>query len=177
MKKSITALIAVLVAVLLLAGCDTIQGFLGGDTGSGVKDGAPGDTMKTYFFDFTVDAVERAHSHAGYTPGEGFDLVVVTITTTNTFDEALPMVDYDYQLQWGERNADDDHFSIVLDALDEKGAPGYIDLPVGESMTYEYVYEVPAEAKGFDICYLEEFIDNTTNSESEGDIHYVALGI
>jgi uncharacterized membrane protein len=131
-----------------------------------------GNTLSTYFFDFTVLEAVATDSYAGYTPGNGNKLILVAIETTNTFGQSIPMYETDSQLQWGTRT-DTSTYADTLDPLDDACAPIEFDLGAGESMAYLYVYEAPADVYAFEICYLEQFAD----VEEDGEIHYVAFTV
>lgn len=143
----------------------------------GVNEGRIGQRMSTYFFDFTVKSaaiVERDD----YTPAEGNALMDVYIEVTNTFGDTLPMFDSDFELWWGDRYADEDQdkLAIVLDALDEEGAPLEYDLEDGQTLAYHYLYEVPADVKSFEVLYLEAFESDSDDGEY-GDAHFVKFSI
>ena len=78
MKKRLFALAAAAVMVLGLTAC-----------GGGSNEGRTGDTMETYFFDFTVNSAYLTSDYAGYTPAEGNVLLVADITVKNTFQQSL----------------------------------------------------------------------------------------
>lgn len=61
MKQRLFALAAAVVMALGLTACG----------GSGSSEGRTGDTMETYFFDFTVNSAYLTSDYAGRTPGEG----------------------------------------------------------------------------------------------------------
>lgn len=127
---------------------------------------AVGAKVSTYFFDFSVDSAKATDTYAGYTPEEGYKLIDVVITTTNTFGETFEMYDTDYQLQWNGR----EDFADPLEALDDTMAPAAHDLPNDGDMTFHYIFEVPADVTEFELCYLEEMADNTT-----GNIYFVSF--
>lgn len=68
MKQRLFALAAVVMALGLTA-CG----------GSGSSEGRTGDTMETYFFDFTVNSAYLTSDYAGRTPGEGNVLLVALL--------------------------------------------------------------------------------------------------
>ena len=73
MKQRLFALAAAVVMALGLTACG----------GSGSSEGRTGDTMETYFFDFTVNSAYLTSDYAGRTPGEGNVLLVADITVKN----------------------------------------------------------------------------------------------
>lgn len=163
MKRVLSVCICAVMAIMMLAGC-----------GSGENVGKIGTTMKTYFFNFKVISAEAVDSFAGQSPeGAGNRFVVVEVETTNTFSQSIEMYDWDYQLQWDERD-NPDTYAIVLDALDDTCAPLAYDLGVDRTMKYYYVYEVPADVSNFELCYLEEFEGDDVD---DGTIHYVQFSV
>ena len=72
MKKRIASLLLITFSALLLAAC--------GSSGSivlpkeGYAQGAAGDTMRTYFFDFTLNEAYTCSRYEGYIPTPGYDL-------------------------------------------------------------------------------------------------------
>ena len=58
MKQRLFALAAAVVMALGLTACG----------GSGSSEGRTGDTMETYFFDFTVNSAYLTSDYEGYTP-------------------------------------------------------------------------------------------------------------
>ena len=74
MKQRLFALAAAVVMALGLTACG----------GSGSSEGRTGDTMETYFFDFTVNSAYLCDTYEGYTPiMEGYQLLVVKGTFEN----------------------------------------------------------------------------------------------
>ena len=140
------------------------------DDGSKLYEGKIGSTMKTTWFNFTVNsAYTTEDSIGGYTPSNGNVLVVVDITVKNTFSETIPMFDTDFQLQWGD-DADDAYSfpvctseEIIKDQLPEE-----YELKVKEEVTGVLVFEAPAGNDDFSVSYLEYYEDGT-----EGDLFFV----
>ena len=168
MKKRLFALAAAAVMVLGLTAC-----------GGGSNEGRTGDTMETYFFDFTVNSAYLTSDYAGYTPAEGNVLLVADITVKNTNQKSIEMYDTDFQIQWDDG---DDAFAYPitintetyeeLDPVGDSQLPGTYTLAVDEERTGELVYEVPAGFTDFSIAYLEQFVDEDGN-ESTGDTFFV----
>ena len=172
MKRRI-ALAAVLGMVLGLTAC-------GG--GASSSEGRIGETMETYFFDFTVNSARLAAAYEGYTPAEEGDvLLVAEVTVKNTFQEDIEMYDTDFQLVWGE---DDDAFRYPittdmetfteLEPVGENQLPGIYPLAADEERTGELVYEVPTGQTDFSIAYLEMFDDGTEEGDT-GDVYFVSF--
>ena len=101
--RYICAGLAALTLGTALTGCSGIS-LLNGI--SEQTEGELGDTMSNMFFDFTVNSAGTVDSYDGYTPSDGNQLILCNITLKNTFGEALPMYDSDFQLQWGDGDED-----------------------------------------------------------------------
>lgn len=140
MKQRLFALAAAVVMALGLTACG----------GSGSSEGRTGDTMETYFFDFTVNSAYLTSDYAGRTPGEGNVLLVADITVKNTFEQSIEMYDTDFQVQWDD--GDDAYaYPITTDMetytevepVGENQLPGTYPMAVDEERSGELVYEVP----------------------------------
>lgn len=170
MKKRILTLALALVTMLGLTACGLEQ----------TTEGRLNDTMKTYFFDFTIHSASLASEYNGYTPQEGNTLLVAEITIKNTFRESIEMYDTDFQAQWGDDAEDAYSIPITTDPetyteLPTVGAnqlPGTYTLAVDEERFGELVYEVPSGHQDFSISYLEIF-DNGTEEGDVGDPYFV----
>jgi len=138
---------------------------------NGNAEGFLGDTMHTYFFDYTVNSAYLCDEYEGYTPQDGNEILVADVTIKNTVTSTLPMYDTDFQIQWND-NADDAYgFPITLDlddVLNDQMLPGEYELSIGKTINGLLVYEVPAGNKDFSISYLEMFDDDST-----GDVFFV----
>lgn len=193
-KKWLSVLLALILA-LALAGCDKIPGQSGGSGNSGSSgsnsdnsgssgsesgvyaedgyaEGRMGDVMHTYFFDYTVKSAYVCSEYEGYTPSEGYELLVVETTVKNTSTSSITMWDVDFQAQWND-SQDSGEFSWPVEAeLGENQLPAEYDLGVNEERTGLLVFEVPAGNKDFSVSYLEIFEDGTEEGE-EGDMFFV----
>lgn len=136
----------------------------------GYGEGRMGDTMKTYFFDYTVNSAYVCEEFAGYQPAEGKDLLVADVTVKNTFNESIPMFDSDFQVQWNS-DAEEDYdvpISYYGNEVSDEQLPESYELAINEEVTGLLVFEVPEGEKDFSISYLELFDD-----DSEGDVYFV----
>ncbi len=166
--KRLLVLLTALAVTLSLAGC-------GADT----KESRTGDTMATYFFEFTVNSAALTNDYEGYTPAEGNALLVAEVTVKNTFKESIEMYDADFQLGWGD---EDDAFAYPitintetmeeLEPVGENQLPGTYTLAVDEERTGDLVFEVPVGQADFSIGYREMFDDGSEDGQS-GDTHFV----
>lgn len=201
MKKFVSLVLATVVTAAVLTGCGsngTLTGssssFSSGSSSSGSSSSSPaasssagtqvgypddngnaegrlGDTMHTYFFDYTVNSAYLCDEYEGYTPADGYEILVADITVKNTSTSTLPMYDTDFQIQWNDEADDAYGFPITLDlndVLNDQMLPGEYDLAIAKSINGLLVYEVPAGNNDFSISYLEMFDDDTT-----GDVFFV----
>ena len=141
------------------------QGSMGG-----YSEGRMGDTMNTYFFDYTVNSAYLCDEFNGYLPAEGNRLLVAEVTVKNTFKETITMFDTDFQVQWNSDGADDYDVPITYyaDPVSDEQLLAVYDLGVNNEETGLLVFEVPEGRKDFSISYLELFDD-----DSEGDVYFV----
>ncbi len=139
-------------------------------------EGKLGDTMKTYFFNYTVNEAYAVSEFEGYTPEDGNVLVVTEVTVKNTFEDSIEMYDTDFQIQWGSDGEDDYRYPITIDMetgeereqLSDEQLPALYTLEPGESRTGLLVYEIPEGNPDCSISYMEYFSD-----ESTGDTFFV----
>ena len=167
MRKKSLVLVLAFVMMFALAGCDMISGLLGGKT-----EGEVGTTLKTSWFDFTVNSAEEADSYADYTAAEGNKLVVVEVTETNTSSDELPMGTFDFKL---DDPADTEYYVAAMAPLDSSMMPEDFYLGANETVTYTLVFEVPSTSSNFTLVFTEYGIDSSGN-ESTGDTFKVTLG-
>ena len=172
MKKRISLVLAAIMLLAVLAGCGQAEE---GYAQDGYGEGRMGDTMHTYFFDYTVNSAYLCDEFSGYTPSaEGYRLLVAEVTVKNTNRESIIMYDTDFQIQWGDESEDAYDFPITLyaDPVSDEQLPYEYELAVDEERTGLLVYEVPDGNSDFSISYLEMFDDGTEQGET-GDTFFV----
>lgn len=168
MKKIVSVTLAAMM-VFALAGCG--KSASSSSSNDGYEEGRMGDTMHTYFFDYTVESAYVCDEFEGYTPAEGNQILVAEVTVKNTNKESIEMYDTDFQAQWGDDGDDDyevpityDGTDVEVEPLNEEQLPGIYDLGVNESRTGLLVFEVPEGKKDFSISYMEAFDDDSTGT-------------
>ena len=183
MKKFIAAVL-ISMMVLSLAGCGK-TGIAGAgndwveadedieavklDDGTYYYEGRLGSTMKTAWFNFSVEeAYTTMDAIGGYTPSEGNELVVVKIDLKNTFNATVPMSNWDFQLQWGEGDEDYAWPVEVSEELMANQLPSEYELSVNESRTGYLIYEAPEGETDLNISFIEYYENDT-----EGDGFWV----
>lgn len=173
--KKIASLLLTAAMIIFLTGCSSIPG--SGSTDdvilpeNGLAKGEIGDTMRTYWFDITVNSSFLCNAFSDYTASDGNKLLAVEVTLKNTFSETLPMLGNDFWVQWNEDS--DDAFAYPLkaaEAADSKVLPGSYVLDVNESVTGLLLFEVPSGYTEFAIVYLE-----INSKEETGDAFIVHL--
>lgn len=175
--KRIGAVLLAMVLTLALAGCGGSSDKSGESKGpgyaeDGYAEGRLGDTMHTYFFDYTVNSAYVCDDFEGYTPAADKILLVAEITVKNTSKETIPMY-YDFQAQWGDEG-DDDFAWPIEDMVSDEQLPTDYELGVNEERTGLLVFEVPADNQDFSISTAEYF-DNGTEEGELGDTFFVFL--
>lgn len=168
MKRAGSAILAMMM-ILALAGCG--KSASGSGSNDGYEEGRMGDTMHTYFFDYTVESAYVCDDFEGYTADAGNQILVAEVTVKNTHKESIEMYDTDFQAQWGDDGDDDYEVPITYDGTDtavepltDEQLPGIYDLGVNESRTGLLVFEVPEGKKDFSISYMEAFDDDSTGT-------------
>ena len=171
MKRLGAIFLLVTLSLSLLTGCGDKTGY----AEDGYAEGRLGDTMHTYFFDYTVNSAYLCDTFEGYTPIlDGYRLLVADVTVKNTNRESIPMYDTDFQVQWSDTSEDAYEFPITYytDAVSDQQLPTEYDLAVDEERTGLLVFEVPEGETDFSISYLELF-DDGTEEGSSGDTFFV----
>ena len=177
MKKRIASLLLITFSALLLAAC--------GSSGSivlpkeGYAQGAAGDTMRTYFFDFTLNEAYTYSKYEGYIPTPGYDLLAAEVTVKNTFQEGITMFDWDFVVLYADNAGEEQIYDYPItsyedleipEAAREALLPSEYDLAKGESCTGLLLFEVPAGDTEFTVSYIESFEDDTTGDTFSVDI-------
>lgn len=125
-------------------------------------------TFNTIFFDYIVKEVSYADKYEDYEAEDGMILVDAVIEVKNTFGEALPMYNDDFQIQWHDLGDGDEDYGYGIIMEDSKTVMPYEwELKRADKQSYHVVFEVPEDACEFSISYLEFFDDG-----SEGDVFF-----
>lgn len=149
----------------------------------GYAEGFLGDTMHTYWFDFTVNSAYTCQEFDGLSPEDGYKFLVAEITLYNTTKSTQPMYFWDFQLQWDAQPGEDEEmafgYPLYEEIQNEDGEsdfisvsdlqlPTYYDLGINETRTGLLLYTVPEGAKDYSISFQEFFDDDT-----EGDLFFI----
>lgn len=177
MKKRIASLLPAAVLAVLLAACGSSSSIV--LPRDGYAQGGTGDTMRTYFFDFTLDNAYTCSRYEGYIPTPGYDLLAVELTVRNTFQEAVTMFDWDFIVLYDDNTGEEQIYDYPLTSYEdlelpeaalETLLPSEYDLEKGESRTGLLLFEVPAGDTTFTVSYQEFFEDDTTGDTFSVDI-------
>lgn len=175
MSKRIPFCLLPVLAAFLLAACSPGSPII--RPRDGYAEGGIGDTMRTYFFDYTVDSAMTYSRYEGYVPTPGYDLLLVEITVTNTFPEDITMFDWDFMVLFDDILDGEEVYDYPITSYEEVEIPDAArdtllpmeyDLNQNEKRTGFLLFEVPAGETQFTISYIEYFDDDTT-----GDAFYV----
>lgn len=137
-----------------------------------------GDTLRTSFFDMTVDSAYTCREFDGITAEDGYKLLVAEITLYNYTDVTQPMFFTDFEIWWddqeGEGAADYD-FPLYIEEEQPDGSsefynvsglqlPIEYDLSIHETRTGTLLYQVPEASKTFSIAFTEYFSDDSVGA-------------
>ena len=171
--KRLASFLLVLMVMLSLAACGAGEVDPGPENEPGAKYGSIGDTLSTKWFDFTVDDAYSCGQYQGYTPSEGYKLVVVTVTLKNDCGQLVDMWGEDFVLMWGD---DDDSFDLDIPlpaGLSGDQFPDEYVLDVNETKSGVMVFEAPREFQNFTVGFMEFFDSDTDPDGEEGDTFFV----
>lgn len=168
MKKQISTLFLAAFLLVLLTAC-------GSDSKvvlpkDGFAEGSMGDTMRTYFFDYTLNSAYTCSKYEGYIPTPGYDLLVVEIAIKNTHTESLPMFDWDFIILYSDFTSEEQIYDypitsyddvIIPEATRQTLLPSEYNLEKEESRTGLLLFEVPAGDTEFTFSYTESFEDDS----------------
>ncbi|MDK2813389.1 MAG: hypothetical protein PWQ08_644 [Clostridiales bacterium] len=131
----------------------------------------PVASTKTQFFDFAMGKAQLVDEYGGKTPTQGGKFLKLEITVTNITSTVVPMYDTDFQLVTSNN-------TVILpqETFNDEMVPMEYELKEGESATYTYLYDVPAEETEFKVLYQEEYDDPATGeSRVQGETYQVPV--
>lgn len=149
----------------------------------GVAVGYEGDTLRTAFFDMTIDNPRTCEEFDGLTPTEGYKFLAADLTLYNYTDHTQPMFDTDFEIVWDLDDDDawawpecdevmgDDGESDYL-VRSEQQIPVSFKLGIHKTQTGVLLYQVPEDTQDYFITFYEVFDDGTDEGEY-GDAFYV----
>lgn len=150
----------------------------------GMAQGYVGDTLRTAFFDMTVENPETCTEFDGLTPDPGFKFLTADITLYNYTDHSQPMYDSDFQILWEGEDADlDGDWPLYEEIMSEDGSTSYttrsdrqmpteFSLGIHQTRTELLLFQVPEDIQDFYVVF-EEVFDDGTEEGSYGDLFSV----
>ena len=123
----------------------------------------------TAFLEYAVTGAVSCENYHGVRAQPDHKLVVVEVAIWNIEEYTLPMSRYDFRLQWGEHEED---YAYPLAWYCEEQLPDQYDIPEGEKVRGNLVFQIPAEDTEFALGFLEVF-----ENESQGDAHFIYFTI
>ena len=173
MKKIVSLLLSFVMLLSLFACGEGGLSLKGGSSND--KEGYIGDTLSTYWFDFTVDDAYSCASYHDYTAAAGSKLVVVRMTLKNDCGASVDMWGDDFVLLWETGNDDDDvDMAVALPAgLSDEQFPDEYTLGINQSKSYAAVYEVPEGYRDFAVAFMEIFESDSDPEGETGDTFFV----
>ena len=149
----------------------------------GKAEGKIGNVMKATDMEFTLNSAYLTSAYQTLAPDNGMNLLVLNITTHVLQSGEMKLYDTDYQVQWGGTGEEDystpvtyrDEWAtaptykryVNLDGI-EGMFPGEAVLQPDETITADFVYQVPQGFSDFKLMFKEYFED-----ESLGDLYIV----
>lgn len=130
--------------------------------------GYEGDTLRTAFFDMTIQNPKTCAEYDGLTPSEGYQFLAADLTLYNHTDDTQPIYDTDFEVIWDLDNDDAWAWPEYSETTGPDGEPEYSvrserqlpvesELGIHKSMTGVLLYQVPEDCKDFYIAYYEVY--------------------
>lgn len=145
--------------------------------------GYAGDTLRTAFFDMTVDNLRTCEEFDGLAPSEGYKFLVAELTLYNHTDDTQPMFDSDFEVIWDLDDDDAWAWPDCDEVMNEDGEIDYMvrsaqqipmsyDLGIHKTQTGVLLYQVPVDSKDYLIAFYEVYEDGTEEG-TYGNSFYV----
>jgi hypothetical protein len=130
-----------------------------------------GESLKNTFFDWVVSAVSKETSIDGFTPDSGNAFITADIKSTNVFEEAIPVGNYDFFLLY--ENEDGEIIeTVAFEEFTDGMYPDDVSEEVGETVEGFLVFEVPESVDAAMLTYYEIWDD-----DFEGDTYYFEVNL
>ena len=148
----------VLALALMLTGCGNQR----------QTDFPVGEKVSAYWFDFTVESVERMERYEGHDAPDGSQLLLCQMTIESTFDGSVPMGRGDFILMWeepGDPSASGvNKAAFPLAKYADGQLPDEYDMEKGETWEGLLIFEVPDEVDRAAILFEEQYVDGGSES-------------
>ena len=153
----------------------------GGDSGviypeDGMAVGYEGDTLRTVWFDMTIENPQTYDEFDGLVPDEGCKFLTVDLTVYNYTNYSCTMYDTDFEIIWDMDDDDAWDYPVYDEYQNEGGEWEYsvrsdrqlpIEYTVGihKTQTGLLLYQVPVDSTDFFIYFHEEFAPEEEGGE------------
>ena len=188
MKRLVSFLLSA-AALLSLSACSLNLNFPIGDSKliepdeDGFALGYEGDTLRTAFFDMTIQNPKTCGEYDGLTPSEGYQFLAADLTLYNHTDSTQPIYDTDFEVIWDMDNDDAWAWPECDEVMGDDGETDYLvkseqqipvtfNLGIHKTQTGVLLYQVPVDTQDYFIVFYEVFDDGTDEGEY-GDAFYV----
>ena len=162
--KRLASFLLLPVMMVSLAAC-------GGRDTTDIRYGRIGEALSTEWFDFVVNEAYSCGQYHGYTPADGYKLVVVSLSLKNNCGRPVEVWGDGFVLLWG---GGDDTLDIPLPAgFSGDQLPDEYVLDVNASKSGVMVFEAPREFQEFSIRFMEIFESETNPDGDMGSTYYV----
>lgn len=123
-----------------------------------------GDTIKTKWYDFTVNTIEEVKSYKDYKPQDNKKLIHASITITNNIEKNVVITNEDFALVWNLNKNERSYVYPIKDINDEE-----ITIKVKETKTIDILFELDNNAeKPMALYYYEQY-----NDGQKGNRYYI----
>lgn len=126
--------------------------------------GELGDTMSPYWFDFSVDDAILTTEYEGSRPSAGKVYLVLTMTLENTYHEAVPMYNSDFDVEWDDPEEESYEIPVRIFINGEELTEGTYEIPYADIVDAVMVYEVDKGYDEFTVYFDEIFADDTSGN-------------
>lgn len=167
--KKIVSLFMAFTVLLSLSACGGLS-LKPDENKSDSKEGYIGDTLSTYWFDFTVNDAYISYDYEGYTPEAGNKLVVAKLTLKNRMNFSLDMWQGDFPILWDD---EENGLEYPISAFTDDQLPDEYTLGINQSKSGLLVYVVPEDYRDFTIAFLEIFEDEDNEDGRDGDVYFI----
>lgn len=126
------------------------------------REGTVGDTLKTNWYEFTINYAEVVDEYEGIPADPGFKIIEVEVQLKSIVDERTVMSCGEFELYYGGEEETNEDVYWWEPELEEM-MPTRWYLGAKEAKTYVIIYEVPEDAENLTIYHR---IDTTQGEQS-----------
>lgn len=145
---------------------------------NGLALGYVGDTLRTAWFDMTLDSAYTTHEFDDLETDEGYKFLVLNITLYNSSNYTVPMFDTDFWVEWDVQEGENEEDAWAYPLYDQDGdeyitasdlqLPIEYELSIRETRSGILLFVVPETCTDYFLGFTEYY-----ENETEGDTFYV----